>query len=527
MATGGSSIPMRNALYRFTPILLLVAVFCSACDVPDISEFTKQSSEMTRGIRKGVKDTENLLKAASERDDLYSDDTRAKLEKDLKDYQKALKPTVSALDGLDNYLGALNALALANKKSGENAAGVVNSITSLVTEVSGLTFASEIVNVAKGLATLAEKFRTAKDFRIRVTLAAEIVEGIHPKTDERGKPLKDERGQVIYVRNCKGDAADQIVKESTEIRNIVSPIINQLSPTELKRLEGLKPEEKRARLHDWGKLSDGDFVKAGMAQSKIDGYGCGVVDLIKFNLQELKDINLNISQSLYTNSREKNRVVLGFYESILANDRNIQNESARILNFKELLPLINEYARAGADSRVVDTRITLKQTLDSIFQLDPMIAAEVVPKIRGCRDCGEMLAAIQAPSGRACNKACRVELTRIFRVMAVSEFNKSVSHILPVLDRRRGELDKENERYIADLARIKPSYDEVKTELASVKDKQNQLDSLLASSLTALDAWSESHANLRVAVNTKKPLSVAKLASQVREIWSIINPEAN
>jgi hypothetical protein len=58
-----------------------------------------------------------------------------------------------------------------------------------------------------------------------------------------------------------------------------------------------------------------------------------------------------------------------------------------------------------------------------------------------------------------------------------------------------------------------------------MKEKQDQLDALLDSSLSALDAWAETHANLRVAVNTKKPLTVSKLASKVREIWGIINPE--
>ncbi|HEX6044405.1 MAG TPA: hypothetical protein VFZ22_07945, partial [Pyrinomonadaceae bacterium] len=92
-------------------MLLIVALFFTACDVPDIARFTEQSSEMTRGIRKGVKDTEGLLKAAAERDDLYSESTIASIKSDLKDYQRAMKPTVAALDGLDGYLEALNALS--------------------------------------------------------------------------------------------------------------------------------------------------------------------------------------------------------------------------------------------------------------------------------------------------------------------------------------------------------------------------------------------------------------------------------
>src|SRR6185369_17391403 len=92
---------------KLMTILLVVTLFFTACDVPDIASFTEQSSEMTRGIRKGVKDTESLLKAAAERDDLYSDKGIADIKKNLKAYQGAMKPTVAALDGLDGYLEAL------------------------------------------------------------------------------------------------------------------------------------------------------------------------------------------------------------------------------------------------------------------------------------------------------------------------------------------------------------------------------------------------------------------------------------
>jgi hypothetical protein len=511
---------------KLIPVLLLVAIFCSACDVPDISEFTKQSAEMTRGIRKGVKDTENLIRAASERDDLYSDKDRIELEKQLKAYQKALKPTVAALDGLDTYLEALNALAQANKKSGENASGVVTAVSSLVTAVSGLTFASSAVNVATGLLTLAEQFRTTKDFRRRVTLAAEIVEGVHPKVDKDGRPIKDENRQVIFERACTGDAADQIVIEATSIRDIIDPIMAGLTAAEVKTLKPLTPEEKRTQLNRWGKLSNADLVKITMAEYAIAKYGCGVVDFIKFNLRELKDINLNISQNMYTNAREKNRVVLGFYESIAANDRKIQNELERILNFKALVPVINQYVMNGADSRAVATKITLKQTLDSIFSLDPEIETAVMRKIQDCPDCGAMLTVLRTPSGRACNAACRTTLTTTLQLMSRPQFNKSVSLIEAILDGKAVSLFDQNRRYLADLERIKPSYDVVSAELNAMKEKQNQLDTLLDTSLTALDAWTESHANLRVAVNTKKPLTVSKLASKVREIWVIINPES-
>ncbi len=89
---------------RLLALLIIVSVFFTACEVPDISRFTEQSSEMTRGIRKGVKDTEILLRTASERNDLYSAETIIKIKADLRDYRKAMKPTVAALDALDAYL---------------------------------------------------------------------------------------------------------------------------------------------------------------------------------------------------------------------------------------------------------------------------------------------------------------------------------------------------------------------------------------------------------------------------------------
>ena len=110
---------MVNARVKLLTILLIVTVLAAGCEIPDLTEFTKQSAEMTRGIRTGVKDTEGLIKSASERDDLYAPATRTELKKQLVAYRAAIKPTVEALDGLDSYLGALNALSQSNKKSGK------------------------------------------------------------------------------------------------------------------------------------------------------------------------------------------------------------------------------------------------------------------------------------------------------------------------------------------------------------------------------------------------------------------------
>ena len=98
-------------VHKIVPIFLIVSILFTACDVPDISEFTTQSAEMTRGIRQGVKNTGDVLKNASERDDLFGDKTRDRFKAEAEKYQRVMNPTLQALDSLDGYLEALNALS--------------------------------------------------------------------------------------------------------------------------------------------------------------------------------------------------------------------------------------------------------------------------------------------------------------------------------------------------------------------------------------------------------------------------------
>ncbi len=509
---------------RLLAILIIVSVFFTACEVPDISKFTEQSSEMTRGIRKGVKDTEGLLKAATERDDLYSDKTIEEIQKSLKEYQQAVKPTVAALDALDSYLEALNALAQANKKSGENSRAVVTSVGNLVSAVTGIAIADTTLNIATGLVTLVEDFRTAKDFKKRVTLAAEIVEGV--------RPVKDEKGKTVFVRHCTADADEQIIPASKELRRLAEIGVKKLNDAQKKKLKEIPPAEKWNYLHDQGAFDAGQWESVTASLAVIDKFHCGVIDFIKFNVEDLKVINQAVSQNMYRNAREKNRVVLGFYESIMANDRNVQNERERILNFKALIPIINQYMHNRAETRALATKRVLKNTLDSLFNLDSEVKTSVMDAIRNCADCGEMRNVLEADMSSAdCDQACRTArtdaLNQMFQRITRQQFDRSIGLIETIFDRKDSVLSAQNARYQEELKRIKPSYDAVNTELNAMKAKQNQLDSLLDSSLTALDAWAETHANLRVAVNTKKPLTASKLASKVREIWDIIKAETD
>ena len=515
---------MRNpSRSRLIAILLIVPLWCSACEVPDISEFTKQSAEMTRGIRTGVKDTGTLLNNAAERDDLYSAATRTDLRKSSKAFQESVKPTLAALDALDAYLESLNALAQANKKSGQNAAAVVNSVTGLVTTVAGLTFASTVVNVATGLITLAEQFRTTRDFRKRVTLAAEIVEGVHPVRDEKGKLVKDETGQVVYQRKCTGEAADQITVASATVKALMDPVMSGLTDEQRKALASLSPQKRREQLRDWNKLTADQFGTVTNAERTITSFGCGVIDFIEFNIADLKAINLIVSQSMLSNLRDKNRTVLGFYDSIVATDRKIQNELETILNYRMLASLIREAeATNGSLNAIRDSKIKLKEHLDNLFILDSQLRLDIRKTLEDCGpSCGEMKRYVDF----VLCPTCETEILAIIDAISKGQFDTSNGKIEPLLETRLSVLSDENAKYQEELKRITPAHTAVIAELKSVSDKREQIDALMNSSLSALDAWRTSHSNLRVAINSKKQLTVSSLTSKVKEIWGIINPE--
>lgn len=512
---------------KILPVVLIVSLFSAACEVPDISKFSEQSAEMTRGIRKGIKDNESLIKTASERDDLYSPDTIAKLKENLKQYKAAIKPTVASLDALDAYLDALNALAQANKKSGENAGAAVTSVTNLVTAVTGFAVAGSVVNIATGLATLAEQFRTSRDFRKRVTLAAEIVEGVHPVLDANGKPKKDKDGRVIFVSNCTENAKEPITQAGNTIKKIAEPVLKGLTDAEKKRLNDVPIDKKWEALNSWGKFTANQFTELQHAEQTVDRYGCGVIDFIKFNVQDLKVINEDVSRSLLDNIREKDSTVFGLHDNLVRRRRDIQDELEQIQIAQNLVPTINQYRILNAEPEAIITRqVTFKQTLDTVFALDTPLKDTIIKSLEKCNEatCGKIINLLNTDTSLAnCKTECRKTFKQNFGKMTPAQFDSSTAIILPILDARRDELNDEDESKRSHLGRLEPQYNAVTAEIASIKTKRDQLDSLLDSSMSALDSWAEAHANLRVAVNTKKPLSVAKLASRVRELWAIIN----
>ncbi len=529
-------------------LLLILALLTSACSVPDISEFTKQSAEMTRGIRTSLTDTGKLIKSAAGREDLFSAEARSVLKKESKNFQEAVQPTVAALDALDEYLDALNALAQANAKSGDNAKAVVTSVGNLVTAVSGLTLATSLVNVATGLVAIEEQFRTAKNFKTRVTLAAVIVEGRFDEETETFVENGKTKTRPRFVKACGPKAADTLATLGGKISAIVDPMFAPLTEKQKNDLRPLDEAGKLAKLAEWKRVSDdlqaelarlkpearrGRLVDLGImtavqkrsideSEAAIAQLGCGAIDLIKFNVQELKDINQNISQEIFNQVYRRNKTVLGFYDSLNANDRSIQRELETILNYKSLVSQIRESVALKEDpEQRLHNKIKLKELMDNLFIMDGTIRRDVMAEFDKC---GNACADIKALVLFDLCPSCFDQVVDLVNKVDNNEFDSADGLIQPILESRAASLYEQNTRYLDDLKRITPAHSAVITELKAITDKQDQLDGALTASVSALDTWSKTHANLRVAVNSKKPLTVSALASRVREIWAIIDP---
>jgi len=492
---------------KIVPIILIISLLFTACDVPDISKFTEQSAEMTRGIRTSVKETEGVLKISVEKKELFNSENRVSLDKNLKNYQNAMKPTLKVLDSLDTYLEALNALAQANKKSEENSKAVVSSVSSLVTAVSGIQLAGTAVNIVTGLVTLGEQFRTVKDFKKRVNIAADIVEGRY--REDVTYPLVDgvPKKTIVMKKVC----TDEVNNEG-EI--IVKLQIEEISQKLVKRIKEIQDnaaysaKEKEILIKS---LRD-------QADKEVYQLGCGVIDLLKFTLQDLKVINGESLKILFSNYREKNDTILDFREALVANDIRVQKELKLILEFKALISTLRREYRGTRP--LAEQMETARNTLDSIFFHDGQLKISINKALKECntqnnKGCGKMSSFLNVDS-------TNIE-AEIRNVISSDQWETGISTIETVLDTRASGLFEQNQKYLADLERITPSYTAVKNELKTIKDKQAQMEKLIDANIEALDAWRESHSNLRMALNTKKPLSVTRLASKVKEIWAIID----
>lgn len=521
-------------LSRVIPIILIASILFSACDIPDISKFTEQSAEMTRGIKQGVKETSGILLTASNRDDLFTSEDIVEIRTLHTNYQKTQKPTVKVLESIDSYLEALNTLSQAGKKSEENSKAAVNAVSELVSAVSGFTFAETTINLAAGLVTKLEELRTARAFKKRVELVDEIMNG----GDAGGnKPCVQDPAGIIRAKiRGKIDIIDPAIRTSAQdLRDRLSQTITNVN-TEIDELKkkkadsqvkaetikidakiAIQTESLEARKQKTERAIDKLYAdrivnltpgEKKQIEEEVGGANCGIIDLIKYNLEDLRIIHNSVSKKLYNGTRSKNFTVISYHDSILANDGRVQWELQHILDYKRLSLRLNEAIYFGdAASRIDDRKEELKDTLSSIFILDSTLQSTICSTV------------FVSDGATTCNESKKIVLDDF-----KTNFHRYNGKIITLLEAREPQLISENKRFAEDLQRIDPGYQQIMAELKQIKDKQKQIDDLFESSGEALETWAQTHANLKVALNTKKPLTVSRLTSKVKEIWSILEP---
>ena len=481
---------------KLVPIFLIVSIFFTACDIPDISEFTTQSAEMTRAIRKGVKNTDLLLDSIST-NPLFENDLQVAFDEQHSLFQKEFKPTLKALDSLDSYLEALNNLVKAQKKSKENAETAINAVGNLVSAVSGLTVPNSVVKLASGLLGQFEKARLEKDFKKRVNLVAEIVEGkTHPIAKE---------GVTIYKSKCTDETVDLIIDDK-----IKTP---QQKATEIQQLD------------------------------------CGIIDYIKINVKFLKNTNSDLSEILLARLYDKNEVLLSYRINLQDNSEIIRKERSYILRYKnkttyfndfqnhlnlgfevEKAQIMNEYAKKLVNANATeqtklkterDKKINkAKDTKDKDIQKKLAEDKKIIENILNFiisqdQDLLQLKRDLLIFDQNCANagNCINVDIQNNRRIIIIQQ-----------LESRDTQLEAISRTIDINLQRIEPEYIQAKLALEQLNDKKTQLNLLLDSSLDALDAWKETHINMRVSLNTKKPLTISVLVARVREMWEILKP---
>src|SRR6185436_19582696 len=88
---------------------------------------------------------------------------------------------------------------------------------------------------------------------------------------------------------------------------------------------------------------------------------------------------------------------------------------------------------------------------------------------------------------------CEATAVELLDNISKSEFDTTNGRIDPILENRAAKLYEQNSMYLEELKRITAAHTLVIADLKSITDKQDQLDKLHETSMSALDAWAKSH----------------------------------
>jgi hypothetical protein len=522
---------------KVVPFVLIVSIVFTACDVPDISEFTTNSAEMTRGIRKGIKDTGETLETASKKTDLFLPKTIEDFGELSKKYSKIMEPTVETLNALDEYLDMLNALAQANRKSEENAKAAVGAVSSLITTASKLfifapsaagdAFAvpDKIVQISTGLLSIGEQFRTAKSFKDRVTLSARIVEGAY-KDEVKVVEVDGVRKEVTESKKvCTQEAKQQIKIASNDLDAAINKINTNPRYSPARTAELIKSEEQSSSI-------------------RVSRFGCGIIDLLKFTVQDLKLINTKILSLTEANLTGRHKVVLELKGNFDRNNARVRKGVNQTLTYTESIETIRNLEIEYAAKRniteqekkdLLDFKIGVLDILRELFILDPGFKRAVTAEIKKCEmtmTCSGMGEFINFPPRKDDTEAADLAYDKqlgslLDRRIGAQRFEIGNQAIEAMIEKRARAVADRNEIYRIEEERLKPDYAAAASELNEIKARQTRLNKAFNESVEALDLWTLTHAKLRVTLTTKKPFSVARFVSKVKTLMALFEPKAS
>lgn len=531
-----------SRLSKVIPIIWIVSILFTACKIPDISQFTEASAEMTLAIRRSVSETDKILEDASKRDDLFGEETES-IQNSLLRYREATTPTLKTLKGLDAYLEALNSLATAQKNSQENAQAAVTSIANLAAEVNVIKIPETAIKFGTGLLALAEVLRTERDFKKRVILTERIVNGgssdsskpcdantfelMESKTRQYLDGLQntgtkkaredieakleieirklDDKIKTLTVEKTKIETQLEQIRDEALIRDLNNSKAKINNDITALNKDKKSAQEKAERKKD--DLYNNAFVKLSEDQrdqlDKVVGSNsCGVIDLLKINVKYLRKIYNSVAINLYDKTFKKNVVLISYHDNVVLNDTRVQEELDNILQYEQKVLEISEYQNTvdlglvqRSNDEITNKQNAIKTQLNSVYILNRSLQVKIKDK---CQQ----------------DNACKAETQD-------TEPNHQKIIKDEVEDRQKFLLSL-NKQYTDDLQRIDQAYTKIMADLKQIRDKHQQMLKAFDGSLEALDTWGETHSNLRDSLTAKKPFTAARLFSDVRFIFETL-----
>lgn len=330
------------------------------------------------------------------------------------------------------------------------------------------------------------------------------------------------------------DIETEIINKKDRLKKINQSLSAEVTPTEEDKLEAEKKDvEARLKVLSEAlkqiqqkydkKIISLDEKARDEWLANAGGNFCGVIDIIKLNVEELNNIQQSALILLYSNTEDDNKSLLRYYNNILTNDRRVQSEIGLILDYKNQRERLKELKfrvaepklpgekdeafeakKASFQKRMISVESRVVSTLDDIAVMDDVIKVLVDGKIKESDD--------------RCNCGQETSKTKIERHRQV----KLLPVFVSALEARERELLVENARLIDELNRVETLHKSVTDQLNKIKSKQKEMTSLFESMTAALDTWGETHSSLRVALNTKQPLTAARLFSKAKEILEIL-----